>query len=98
MAAAVQTQILGQGNNGHTPAAVLDDLTDMIDFSVEVELLSPGAFARYTAQRQAEGADLAHLKPPHLNASDKILALLLGKPEEAVAAPAGTEREPVAVP
>ncbi|MEE8318684.1 MAG: GH3 auxin-responsive promoter family protein [Dehalococcoidales bacterium] len=98
MAAAVQAQILGQGNNGHTPAAVLDDLTDMIDFSVEVELLAPGAFARYTARRQAEGADLAHLKPPHLNASDKILALLLGKPEAAVAAPVEAEREPVAVP
>ena len=61
MAAAVQAQILGKGNNGHTPAAVLDDLTDMIDFSVEVELLSPGAFARYAAHRQAVGADLAHL-------------------------------------
>jgi hypothetical protein len=98
MAAAVQAQILGQGSNGHTPAAVLDDLTDMIDFSVEVELLAPGSFARYTARRQAEGADLAHLKPPHLNASDKVLALLLGKPEAAVAAPVEAEREPVAVP
>ena len=48
--------------------------------------------------RQAEGADLAHLKPPHLNPSDKVLSLLLGRPEEAVAAAAGAEREPVAVP
>jgi hypothetical protein len=98
VAAAVQAQILGQGNNGHTPAAVLDDLTEMFDFSVEVDLLPRGAFARYTALRQAEGADLAHLKPPHLNPSDKMLSLLLGRPEEAVAAPAGTKREPVAVP
>ena len=98
MAAAVQEQILNSGNGYHRTSDVLDDWKKSIDFSVEVELLSRGAFARYTARRQAEGADLAHLKPPHLNASEKILALLLGKPEAAVAAPVEEEREPVAVP
>ena len=98
MAAAVQEQILNSGNGYHRTSDVLDDWKKSIDFSVDVDLLPRGAFARYTAQRQAEGADLAHLKPPHLNPSDKILALLLGKPEAAVAAPTGAEREPVTVP
>ena len=41
-----------------------------------VSLLPSGAFTRYTAQRQAEGADLGHLKPNHINPSDKVLSLL----------------------
>ncbi|MCJ7743494.1 MAG: GH3 auxin-responsive promoter family protein, partial [Dehalococcoidales bacterium] len=32
---------------------------------IKVALLPRGAFDNYRAQRQAEGADLAHLKPPH---------------------------------
>jgi len=59
----------------------------MVDFRVKVTLLPLGAFANYIAQRQVEGADLAHLKPPHVNPSEKVLSLLLGRPEaEAVAA------------
>jgi hypothetical protein len=54
----------------------------MINFRVEITLLPRGAFANYTSQRQTEGADLAHLKPPHINPSDKVLSLLLAKPEE----------------
>jgi len=41
-----------------------------------VTLLPSGSFAHYTAQRQAEGADLGHLKPMHINPSDKVLSLL----------------------
>jgi len=33
------------------------------------------------AYRQAEGADLAQLKPPHINPSDKVIALLGAKVE-----------------
>ena len=43
---------------------------------IQVTLLSQGAFSSYVAQRQAEGADLGHLKPPHINASDRVLSLL----------------------
>ncbi len=43
---------------------------------IKVTLLKAGAFTNYTEKRQAEGADLAHLKPPHLNPTDKILMLL----------------------
>ena len=53
---------------------------------LNVTLLQEGAFANYAAQRQSEGADLAHLKPPHINAPDEVLALLGAKvkavPEE----------------
>ncbi len=68
----------------------------MINFRVGVTLLPHGAFASYTAQRQAEGADMAHLKPPHINPSDRVLALLLQKPAE-VRAKVGAEADAVAV-
>ena len=44
---------------------------------LEVTLLSPGTFQRYMMGRQAAGADLAHLKPPHMNAPDAVIADLL---------------------
>jgi len=43
---------------------------------VEVTLLPQGAFVNYIAQRQAEGSDLGHLKPPHINPKDSTLAAL----------------------
>jgi hypothetical protein len=43
---------------------------------VEVTLLPQGAFADYISRQQAEGADLGHLKPPHVNPTDKTLAAL----------------------
>jgi hypothetical protein len=46
----------------------------------------------YTAQRQAEGASLGHLKPPHINPSDKVL-VSLGAPKVAVEAAPATEAE-----
>jgi len=81
IAAAVCGQILNSDNDSYTASAVHDDLTNMINFRVEANLLPFGAFANYTSQRQAEGADLAHLKPSHINPSDKVLSLLLAKPE-----------------
>ena len=44
---------------------------------VEVTLLPQGAFANYIAKRQAEGADLGHLKPPHINPKESTLAALV---------------------
>jgi hypothetical protein len=46
---------------------------------IRVTLLPQGAFGHYMAQRQAEGADLAHLKPPHINPSERVLSLLGAK-------------------
>jgi len=55
----------------------LASMERLLDFKpIEVTLLAEGAFANYIAQRQAEGADLAHLKPPHVNPSEKELSWL----------------------
>ena len=83
VAAAVREQIIKSDNsNKDTESLIRDDFARMIDFKVEINLLPQGAFAHYIAQRRAEGADLAHLKPPHINPSDKVLSLLLARPEE----------------
>jgi len=44
---------------------------------VRVTLLSQGTFQSYTEERRKEGADLAHLKPNHINASNTILQQIL---------------------
>ncbi len=59
---------------------------------IKVTLLPQGAFSSYISQRQAEGADLGHLKPPHINPSDKVLSLL-GAPRVVVEAVPITEAE-----
>ena len=79
----------------------LASLEKMVDFRpMEVTLLPVGAFANYIAQRRAEGVDLAHIKPPHVNPSDRVLSLLGAKveavPEVEVAAEARTKTEAVA--
>ncbi len=43
---------------------------------LKVSLLPTGTFAGYISQRNKEGADLAHVKPPHINPSDEILSQL----------------------
>lgn len=54
-------------------------LEDMLSFRpLRVTVLPEGAFQRYMSERQAEGADLAHLKPPQLNAPDEVINKLLG--------------------
>ncbi|NOZ73187.1 MAG: GH3 auxin-responsive promoter family protein [Chloroflexi bacterium] len=54
------------------------DLEDMLEIvPLKVTILSKGSFTAFYLERQAEGADLAHLKPPHMNASDKIINDLL---------------------
>jgi hypothetical protein len=63
---------------------------------IRVDLLPKGAFANYMSQRQAEGADLAHLKPPHINPSDRVLSLLRVKVRAVPKVPvaAGTAARP----
>ncbi len=93
VSSAVKAQILKSGG-GEDTAPVLEDLTDMFDFDVRASLLPRGAFARYTAQRQAEGADLAHLKPPHVNPSERVLAVLQSTAEAPAVTGAGSEKVP----
>jgi hypothetical protein len=50
---------------------------------LRVTLLPLGSHKHYYETRQREGADLAHLKPPHMNPSDQVLHVLLtSRPEE----------------
>ena len=44
---------------------------------VQVTVLASGTFAHYYQEKQKEGADLAHLKPPHMNATDTMIQRLL---------------------
>ena len=77
--------------------ATSGDVGSYLDFSVEITLLPRGAFANYISQRRAEGAELAHLKPPHINPSDKMLSLLLAKPEAVPEVKVPAEAEKAAV-
>jgi hypothetical protein len=88
IAKAVHEQIMITDNDDFSADSPLrGDFADSIHFRVKATVLPPGTFASYISQRQSEGADLAHLKPPHVNPSDKVLALLLGRTQtEAVAA------------
>lgn len=55
------------------------DLESMLGIRpLKVTSLPKGSFANYYEARKKEGADLAHLKPPHMNPSDTILRDLLG--------------------
>ncbi len=82
--AAVQEQIIDSGQSSYRESGVVEDWRDALGFQVEVTLLPRGAFGKYTAQRQVEGADLAHIKPPHINPPDEVLSLLLAETEEII--------------
>jgi hypothetical protein len=45
---------------------------------LRLNVLPSGAFQRYYDAKQSTGADLAHLKPAHINADDESIALLMG--------------------
>jgi hypothetical protein len=54
------------------------DLETMLDMRpLRVTVLRPGTFGAYYRVRQSAGADLAHLKPPRMNAGDAIISDLL---------------------
>jgi hypothetical protein len=81
IAGMVRDQIMkAESDDLNADSPLRDDFADAIDFRVEVTLLPHGTFTDFLTQRQAEGADLAHLKPPHVNPSEKVLSLLLGRP------------------
>ena len=43
---------------------------------VRVTLLPSGTFQRYNEEKVKEGADLAHLKPAHVNPPESVIQLL----------------------
>jgi len=55
-----------------------DDLEKMLGLEpIWVTILPSGSFRRYIAEKMAAGAELAQLKPPHINPSDEIIGKLL---------------------
>jgi len=54
------------------------DIDSYLEFQpVRVMVLSQGTFERFYQEKVKEGADLAHLKPPHMNADEAIIKELL---------------------
>lgn len=54
------------------------DIDSYLGFQpVRVTLLSPGTFDHYMDEKRKEGADLAHLKPAHINAPESVIQRLL---------------------
>ncbi len=59
-------------------SAEFGDLEEILGRTpIKISFLEPGAFDAYMKQKQQEGADLAHIKPPHMQPSDQILKRLL---------------------
>ena len=69
--------VRNEGRSEEDP--LVEDTRNMVGFNVDVTLLARGTFSRYTAARQREGADLAHLKPPHVNPTDSVLSTLMSE-------------------
>jgi len=62
-------------NKLDTPYAELESFTGLRP--LEVTLLPQNAFQLYKLRQQASGADLAQLKPPHINPADGIIDFLV---------------------
>lgn len=55
-----------------------EDLKTMLNYDVlKVSMLPPGSFAAYMDAQVKAGADLAHIKPPHMQPPDTIMESLL---------------------
>lgn len=64
-----------------TLARIEPDWADMAEIAglspLRVSYLPCGSFQRYSQRKQAEGADLAHLKPMHMNPAESVVNTLL---------------------
>jgi hypothetical protein len=61
-----------------------DDFASSIELKIKVDFLPQGVFSKYLAKKQAEGADIAHLKPPHVNPQREVLSSLMVETEEVI--------------
>ena len=73
----IQELLVRMGKNNYETSGVSEDWRNDLNFNVDLALLPRGTFSGYTTQKQHEGADPAHLKPTHINPSDKELSMLL---------------------
>jgi hypothetical protein len=54
------------------------NLESMLDITpLRLRFLPVGTFTRYAQLREAEGADVGHLKPPHMQPSDEVVDTML---------------------
>jgi len=54
-----------------------DNLENMLGIKpLHITLLPAGSFQQYMEGRKKAGADLAHIKPPHMNPTDEEMELL----------------------
>ena len=61
------------------------DLESILDMTpLRLRFLPVGTFARYAQLREAEGADMAHIKPPHMQPSDEIVDTMLRLAQDGV--------------
>ncbi len=65
-----------------TPYTELESFTGLRP--LEITLLPKNAFRLYKQRQQGAGADLAHLKPPHINPSDATVNFLVNAAGKAV--------------
>ncbi len=66
-----------------TPYAELESFTGLRP--LEVTLLPENAFATFVLRQKAAGADLVHLKPPHINPSDATVKFMVTTTREVTA-------------
>jgi len=66
--------------------ANLESILDMNP--LRLQFLPMGTFARYAQLREAEGADVGHMKPPHMQPSDEIVNTVLRLAQDGVLSPA----------
>ncbi len=80
----IQEHLVVSGRSSYDESGIQEDWRDELGFTVELKLLPSGSFSNYLVNKQTEGADLAHLKPPHINPSEEVLSLLLSQTEELI--------------
>ena len=74
----VYASILREGLIKNVPE--FPDLEELLGLShFKITQLVPGSYAYYKDFQLKVGADLAHLKPPHIQPSDAIMNVLLEK-------------------
>jgi len=59
-------------------ALYAEAIQEMQTMPVSVKVLDNGSYQHYYEKRKAEGADMAHLKPPHMNPAEDAIKRLLG--------------------
>jgi len=92
----IYRQIQTRDDDTYTGNREQDYLTSAIKFKLKIRFLPRGTYAAYSAQKQAEGADFAHLKPPHINPPPRVMSALL--PEGQLSVPKSLiyrEKKPV---